>query len=229
MRFSDRQGSRPKAAVLVVGLLLMSCGDEPAPPPSPSPPSPLDVYSEATGLPAPADEVGYPSIAEQLNAIEPAWQMTDQGVEDLISLTCSEGDFPTAIEQVLPGADLRAVSALNRVTFMIFLRCSGIPPDVAGDWNSTLYFTLLSNTPANPVLPQHPLPTEGSSTQRAVCNTLDAFDRSISEIADEIVSIASRERIEGGVVLDLVVSAAILACPIWFPVAAEVVGDLLQG
>jgi hypothetical protein len=154
--------------------------------------------------------------------------MTDQRVDDLVALTCSEGDFPSAIEQMLPGADLRAVSALNRVTFKIFLTCQGIPQDVVDDWNSTLYFTLLTNTPIDPILPQQPLPAEGSPTQRLVCGTMETFEGSISALADEILSVASRERIQGGVVLDLVVSAAILACPAWFPVARDVVGELID-
>lgn len=221
----------PAAAALLALLLTTGCGGDdddsttPAPtytaPTYTAPPTSLDpaLVAALTRPPPTSQSVAADLTQFGVAGVEP----TD--VDALAADLCRSGFNGGVVVQALR-ARLTDTSALLLVPTSDLLDLAGNPARCTAapsaqqreDYSSTLVSYLipsLSGRPPAPVLPV------SSETQQQFCQILEAGSDFISGIIDEILQLASRNRVKGGDLLAFTVDVAAMSCSRLLPVAKD--------
>jgi hypothetical protein len=100
------------------------------------------------------------SIAEELTRLGLLYDVSAADVEDIEALACNTGVDATMqrIADEVPGADLRALAALNRMTSQVVMECPVGPEDAAymDDLSGRIFSYLASHTQTIEAAPPEP-------------------------------------------------------------------------
>lgn len=209
--------NRPIVVALAL-VVLAACGsDTPTPVPLPPLPSPISEanFQRLVVAYTRPDYDPTLSVSDQLNAIDPAWNVSSETVESVLGGICDHSlTAGFMLRLKLPGGDLRALPAMANLLAEAQRRCLLLTPELDGLRGDIVYH--LSRDPLEGLAG---LP----AAHQEMCDALSLGERGINAVLDEVIDVASEHGATGGLVLDLTVSAAIAACPLFIDEAIRIV------
>ncbi|MFF5075893.1 hypothetical protein ACFY36_02495 [Actinoplanes sp. NPDC000266] len=117
------------------------------------------------------------SVAHQLDAVNPVWGVTPSAIEQFLDDWCHVGVSHSVgrMFATIPGADLRALPALNQTLSLIQRTCRYDPAEL--DWTSGQFVAFTTgNSPSSAVRPVAAPPERSSAMQAtfsAICGVLN--------------------------------------------------------
>lgn len=207
----------PVAAALLALLLTTGCGGDDSATPAPT--YTLDpALVAALTRPPPTSQ----SVAAGLTQFGVAGFLPTD-VDALAAGLCRSGFNGDVVVQALRARPTDTSALLLVPTSELFdlagnpARCTAVPSaQQREDYRSTLVSYLIPGLSSRP--PASVLPVS-SETQQQFCQILDAGSGLISEIIDDILELASGNRVKGGDLLAFTVDVAAKSCSFLLPVA----------